>query len=228
VDFGISPFSEGFNFPTATFRRRGTLTGPVGLPHRKKWLSARETELLLDVAKKHSGRDYRILLLCRCSFRIGEVVGCENLHGVRTMDLRKNGIWIRGKGGGEYFIDLPPELASDLLDYSTKYYPGEEQRLFPISERRAEQFVKDYAKEAGIEDWEYVSPHRLRAFYATDQKNRGRNPFTIRDGMRHKSVDTTNDYVGPPTPEEREKIASTLLSTVTPLRDSQQDHQALS
>ena len=138
---------------------------------------------------------------------IGEVVGGETLHGIRTMDLRENGVHVRGKGGTERFIHLPRAFCGELARLSPRTL---EERLFPMTERNAEYFVKAYARRAGVPDWEYISPHRLRAFFATDLKDRGYDPFTIRDMMRHKNVATTNTYVGPPTPAKQAEIIESL------------------
>jgi integrase len=59
-----------------------------------------------------------------------------------------------------------------------------------------------------------VGPHRLRAFFATDLKNRGVDAFTIRDAMRHKNLTTTNQYVGKGTPERMSRIMESLSPTL--------------
>lgn len=152
-------------------------------------------------------RDHALLQCLRYSLRVGEVVGDNRLHGVRRMDLRSDGVWIRGKGGGEYFIHLPPALLAELAGLA---HARPEQRLFPITERQAERIVKNLAQAASVEDSDYVSPHRLRAFFATDLKDRGIDGFTIRDLMRHKNIQTTNLYVGPPTAKRQAEIIASL------------------
>lgn len=67
-----------------------------------------------------------------------------------------------------------------------------------------------YSKEAGIVDWKWVRPHRLRAFFATDLKDRGLSAFEIRDMMRHSNIITTNIYVGHSSTEARAAIMETL------------------
>jgi site-specific recombinase XerD len=152
-------------------------------------------------------RDYALLRLLRFSLRIGEVVGNDRLHGIRSEDLRDNGIWIKGKGGSEQFVTIKKDVLKDLEPFKRGRL-GE--RIFPMSERNAEYLVKDYARRAGVEDWEYVSPHRLRAFFATDLKDRGKDGFTIKELMRHKSIRTTEIYVGPPTRAQQEAIIESL------------------
>ena len=177
------------------------------VPGRKVWLTVEQAGAMLELAKSRSLRDYYLMMLLRYSLRIGEVVGGETLHGIRTMDLRENGVHVRGKGGTERFIHLPRAFCGELAKTAPRT-PGE--RVFPMTERNAEYFVKAYARRAGVPDWEYISPHRLRAFFATDLKDRGYDPFTIRDMMRHKNVSTTNTYVGPPTPAKQTEIIESL------------------
>jgi len=174
---------------------------------RKVWLTDGQVLAMLELAKSRRLRDYYLMMLLRYSLRIGEVVGGGTLHGIRTMDLRENGIHVRGKGGTERFIHLPQAFCGKLAETAPRT-PGE--RLFRMTERNAEYLVKAYAKQAGVPDWEYISPHRLRAFFATDLKDRGYDPFTIRDMMRHKNVATTNTYVGPPTPAKQAQIVESL------------------
>lgn len=152
-------------------------------------------------------RDFYLMKLLRYSLRVGEVVGDGNLHGIRGCDVRPDGIWIKGKGGGEHFVHVKDSFMAEL---SRLVPPSLNDRMFPISERRAEQIVKEYARRASIVDWEYVSPHRFRAFYATDLRDRGVDPFTIRDGMRHKNIQTTNLYVGPTSQKRMAEIAESL------------------
>ena len=177
------------------------------VPGRKVWLTVGQVAAMLELAKSRRLRDYYLMMLLRYSLRIGEVVGGKTLHGIRTMDLRENGVHVRGKGGTERFIHLPRAFCGELARLSPRTL---EERLFRMTERNAEYFVKAYAKQAGVPDWEYISPHRLRAFFATDLKDRGYDPFTIRDMMRHKNVATTNDYVGPPTPAKQAQIVESL------------------
>ena len=161
---------------------------------------------MLALAKSNL-RDYYMMRLLRYSLRIGEVVGNGKLHGIRGADLRPDGIWIKGKGGGEHFVHIKQPFMTEL---SSLFTSRGNDRIFPISERRAEQIVKDYARKASVVDWEYVSPHRFRAYYATDLRDRGVDPFTIRDGMRHKNIQTTNLYVGPTSQKRMAEIAESL------------------
>ena len=145
------------------------------------------------------------------------------MPGIRSADIRDEGIWVKGKGyaGGivqDRLVPLPKGIVQQLRRYASRddnadNHGSNELKIFPISEVRAEKIVKAYAKKAGIEDWEKVGPHRLRAFFATDAKDKGLDAFTIRDLMRHKNITTTNLYVGQSSTERLAKIVQKLSAT---------------
>lgn len=166
---------------------------------------------MLALALEHGGeRDWLLLNLMRYGLRVGEIVGDNGLPGIKTEDLRSNGIWVKGKGYAAGIVqDRLVPIKTQLLESLVKFAP-KNGLLFPISERWAEQITKRYAKLAGIEDWELVGPHRLRAFFATDAKEKGVDAFTIRDLMRHKNIKTTNLYVGQTSQERLQKVTESL------------------
>ena len=85
-------------------------------------------------------------------------------------------------------------------------------RVFPITEQTVEVSLKRYAKRVGIEDWNRVTPTRLRAFFATDARDSGFDAFMVRDLMRHKNVNTTNSYVGRATPSQVSEAMERLVN----------------
>ena len=110
---------------------------------------------------------------------------------------------ILGKKQSTYALyPLPRKVLWDLRKYvrhsTNSIRPND--RVFPISEYAINLVLKNYCKRAGVEDWVQVSTHRLRAYFATDAKDRGFDSFLIRDLMRHRNLTTTNDYVGRSTP----------------------------
>ncbi len=175
------------------------------------------------LAADNNKRDHLLLLLMRYGLRCGEIVGWRGLPGIRIGDIRDEGIWVKGKGYArgivqDRLVPVPRDLIRQLRDYIARtlvshFNEQNEDKVFPISEVRAEQIVKRYAREAGIDDWEMVGPHRLRAFFATDAKDKGLDAFTIRDLMRHKNITTTNLYVGQSSPERLAKMVNQLAKT---------------
>jgi len=194
----------------------------MALKKRKVWLTSEQVHTMLNQAKHKSERDYLLLLLMRYGLRCGEIVGWRGLPGIRIEDIREDGIWGKGKGYArgvvqDRLVVMPGDMIRRLRLYVAqtfvaRFRENQEDKVFPISAVRAEQIVKRYAKDAGIDDWERVGPHRLRAFFATDAKDKGLDAFTIRDLMRHKNITTTNLYVGQSSTERLSKIMEELAS----------------
>jgi integrase len=168
----------------------------------KLWLTENQTETILFVAKVESEFYYMIFLLCRWGLRIGEIVGRNRLPGIYVRDIRERGFWILTKKDIGRLVPVPSDIMGKIRGYvdARKLRPND--KLFPVSERTAEAVIKRYARAAGIEEWRLVTPHRLRAFLATDAKKKGLSAFEIRDVMRHANISTTNLYVGHDSPEE--------------------------
>lgn len=189
---------------------------------RKVWLTTSQVDTMLHLAHERSERDYLLLQLMRYGLRCGEIVGWRGLPGIRANDLRNEGIWVKGKGYArgivqDRLVPMPKELIKQLRRHVSQTLPhrsnnDSDDKVFPISEVRAERIVKQYARQAGIDDWERVSPHRLRAYFATDAKDKGLDAFTIRDLMRHKNITTTNLYVGQSSAERLARIVEQLSS----------------
>lgn len=202
--------------------------GPVlpnlARPHhkRKVWLTASQVEMMLERARDTNQRDYLLLQLMRYGLRCGEIVGWRGLPGIRSGDIRDQGIWIKGKGYARGIVqdklvpvprDLVRQIRSYVVDLERHRAAGSiHEKIFPISEVWAESIVKRYAKDCGIDDWERVGPHRLRAFFATDAKDKGLDAFTIRDLMRHKNITTTNLYVGQSSTDRLARLVEELAS----------------
>ncbi len=201
-------------------RSQDRADAPLREKKRKIWLTRSQVEQMLRLAESRNERDHLLLLLMRYGLRCGEIVGWRGLPGIRLGDLRPDGIWIKGKGYAtgivqDRLVPIPKNVLQRLARYAAKtqladFHEGEEDKVFPISEVRAEQIVKCYAREAGVDDWERVGPHRLRAFFATDAKEQGLDAFTIRDLMRHKNITTTNLYVGQSSQERLKKLVEEL------------------
>jgi integrase len=200
--------------------RRGNTSSPRP-KKRKIWLTTTQVNAMLQIAKETKERDYLLLELMRYGLRCGEIVGWRGLPGIRVADIRNEGIWVKGKGYSrgivqDRLVPMPKDVLRHLLRYIDLALAGRDdanqKKIFPLSEVRAEQIVKSYAKRAGVDDWERVGPHRLRAYFATDAKDKGLDAFTIRDLMRHRNITTTNLYVGQSSPERLSKIVEGLAS----------------
>ena len=190
---------------------------------RKVWLTSLQVDTMLERAKAASERDYLLLQLMRYGLRCGEIVGWRGLPGIRTDDIREQGIWIKGKGYArgivqDRLVPMPKDLIRQIRFYMAtlalhRSGGSNLDRIFPISEVWAERIVKKYARDCGVDDWERVGPHRLRAFFATDAKDKGLDAFTIRDLMRHKNITTTNLYVGQSSTDRLSRLVEELAAS---------------
>lgn len=144
-----------------------------------------------------------------------------DLPGIRPRDLKPDGIIVTGKGwktgkslaggyAGSRFVPMPRHVMSLLKDHVQTQKLRPDDKLFSITCQWLEMRLKHTAKIVGVEDWQSVTPHRLRAFFATDAKNKGYTPFQIKDLMRHRNLKTTEVYVGPSTPEQLTKMVRGL------------------
>ena len=189
---------------------------------KKIWLTSEAVDRMLALAKEESQRDYLMMLLMRYGLRCGEITGTDTLRktpgwrglpGIHKEDLRLKGIWVKGKGYARGIVQdtlypLNDDVMIQLRVYAEPLQPSD--KLFPISEVHAERLIKKYAQLAGVEDWERIGPHRLRAFFNNDMKRKGIDLGLRKDMMRHKSITTTMIYETGIEFEEKRKILERL------------------
>jgi integrase len=194
---------------------------------------------MLNSAKHRSLRDHAFLRLLRDGLRVGEIVGCHDrtvytrwkdsdhkelgrencesvvdLPGLYYQDIRRDAraVWVKGKGSKVELYPLTDPTMDSLVAYVHQAALGPGSKLFEVSESKAEDLFRFYAREAGIEDWNRpgFGPHRFRAFTATDMADKGFNHFQIRDRMRHSRIQTTEQYVGRSTSKQLRSIVDKL------------------
>lgn len=103
-----------------------------------------------------------------------------------------------GKGNKQRQLTLKPRLADSIRDYISGYNPNEYlfngQFSNQYSSSSINQFLKDYAKKAGIKKRVHI--HLLRHNYATHCLDAGENLYTIQKSLGHASPKTTaNNYL---------------------------------
>lgn len=177
----------------------------------KRVLSAQEVKALFDSAKSEEGivglRDLLILeMLATTGMRRAEICGIK--IGDIKLNLGKKIIEITGKGDKTRMIVVSnkvDKLITDYLDARGVTYQDKDLPLItthsprgtgePMTPNTVYRVVKKHADNAGI-DADSISPHALRATYATtvyDQLDMNVN--TIRELMGHSSVATTQRYI---------------------------------
>lgn len=165
---------------------------------------------MLELARTRRLRDFLILSYLRWGLRVGEIVGHDRLPGLHVGNLRENTAWVLRKGGKEGWYAFPADLISSTKTYAKALRLGSDSKVFFLTERQGLNIVKGYARDTGIEKWNMVGCHRLRAFLATDARDQGLDAFTIRDAMDHSNITTTNTYVGKSTPSQMVTVVDRL------------------
>jgi len=148
-------------------------------------------------------RDLAILMLMLgTGIRESELVGM-NLDDV---DLEKNAFMVTRKGGDQsilYYNDAVKEALEDWLTRREKIevLRGHEDALFlstqrkRISVRAVQELVKKYASVSVTFNKKKISPHKLRASYATNLYRNTGNIYKVSKTLGHKNVSTTKKYV---------------------------------
>jgi len=164
----------------------------VGLPIV---LKPDEVEVLL--ASPTSLRDRIILrLLYYCALRVSEALGLR-LEDINLQDriikvchaLTSSGL---PKEYKERLVPVDPETLRLIVEYAG---PRREGRLFQIKIRHVQRLVKLYARQAGIQSWMKVTPHKLRHSFAVHWIARGGDIERLRRILGHSSLDMTQIYL---------------------------------
>lgn len=143
-----------------------------------------------------------ILVLFQTGLRISEALSLTPNH------LRQHQIGtvasIRGKGGKDRTVRVPPALASDLLSYAYRLKLPEGACFFPINRNRALQIVHDCAKRAGISKRVYC--HLFRHSNAIETLRQTGHPQALMTHLGHSSPDMTMRYLRKLGEEEALKV----------------------
>jgi site-specific recombinase XerD len=178
--------------PTVANRKLSALPGR---------LQPGQAELLLQACDRGSvggRRDYAILLLLmRLGLRAGEV------SSIRTGDIdwRAGILSVRGKGGLQDRLPLPPDVGQALVDYLQhgRFNPCAARQLFVarrpprqgISATTVRITVARASKRAGLPR---IGAHRLRHTLASDLLSAGASLAEIGQVLRHRSQLSTAIY----------------------------------
>lgn len=139
--------------------------------------------------------------------RIAAILMLEANLGIRISDilaLRQNSII---KDGERYRLNIseiktkkkrsftvPKEIVAFISNYCKKNHIGENERIFPVSERNVQMYL---AKVCDYLGYENIGTHSFRKFFATDilVKN-NYNFLLVQKLLQHASVTTTQRYIG--------------------------------
>jgi integrase/recombinase XerD len=172
---------------------------------RVKPVSESTVERLLEAVDQSTWagkRNYMIIsILWVLGLRISELTGLkvgsfEPCHEDRVGLLR-----VRGKNRKQRALFVVDKLYDNLMDYLAHEKSPKKKRspLFPvesgkaISNSRVQKKIKEYCKEAGIE--ERITPHVLRHSFATEMYHAGVPLDAIQAMMGHDKKTETSVYI---------------------------------
>ena len=168
-------------------------------------ISSDELERLMqapDGADIKSLRDRALLeLLFSTGLRIAELCALS-----RYIDLKKDDLSVRGKGGKVRLVFLSSRAKNAVKDYLGKRadidealfvqlgknIPKEKDVSLRLTPRSAQRLVKHYAIKAGID--KKVTPHVIRHSFATDLLENGADIRSVQALLGHANIATTQIY----------------------------------
>lgn len=101
---------------------------------------------------------------------------------------------IEQKTGRKRTFTVPIQIYTYIENYALKRNINSNERLFPISERTVQKYLKKVTDYLGIEN---IGTHSFRKFYATDiyMKN-GKDIVLVQTLLQHSSAAITQKYIG--------------------------------
>lgn len=154
-----------------------------------------EIRMMLEYAGNRRNKAI-IMTLATTGMRISEL---ESITLEQYENRVDDAIVITGKGDKERIIQFAPETIKMIDEYLVCRVNGCD-RLFtsnlgnPIGHQCTSDMLKRTAKRAGIENWQDISNHYMRAAFATIALNNGVGIDIIQDCMGHNSIQTTRIY----------------------------------
>lgn len=154
-----------------------------------------EIRMMLEYAGNRRNKAI-IMTLATTGMRISEL---ESITLEQYENRVDDAIVITGKGDKERIIQFAPETIKMIDEYLMCRVKGCD-RLFtsnlgnPIGHQCTSDMLKRTAKRAGIENWQDISNHYMRAAFATIALNNGVGLDIIQECMGHESVQTTRIY----------------------------------
>jgi len=142
-----------------------------------------------------------IALLFDTGMRLAEVIN------LRSEQIHDEYILVHGKGNKERLVPVSPILAKQLLRYRTVRDSYFEDKRFPegfvfVSNRGKQltpevigMFLKQAAKEVGVNPQVRVSPHTCRHTFAHLQLKNGLDLYSLSRLMGHENVAITQRYL---------------------------------
>jgi len=156
-----------------------------------------EAEVTLILASCKNIREKAILaLLAYAGIRCGELCSIR----VEDVDLRENCMKVRGKSRKDSPSFFPADCSKIIQQYLSDYPRSSDNFMFttlrrgePISTWGIRKMVRTVAARSPVK--KRVHPHIFRHSLASNMLDRGANPVTIQEQLRHANLGTTMIYV---------------------------------
>ena len=155
-----------------------------------------EIRAMLEVAGNRRNKAI-IMTLATTGMRISEL---ESITLEQYKSRVDDAIVITGKGDKQRVIQFAPETIQMIDEYLVCRVDGCD-RLFtsnlgnPIGHQCTSDMLKRTAKRAGIENWNDISNHYMRAAFATIKSEAGVPVEVIKDMMGHSDIAVTASYI---------------------------------
>ena len=161
-----------------------------------------------------------VMVLLGTGMRVSELVGL-NLNDFDLTTPDDPCFHIIRKGSDEDVVYFVPAVKSAVSDYIADTRPlladsEDETALFLSTQHKrmgvssVEKMVKKYCSAAGLPS--NISPHKLRATFATTVYKQTKDIYAVKDALHHKSIDTSKHYIGDK--EERKRSAALAAGTM--------------
>jgi site-specific recombinase XerD len=144
-----------------------------------------------------------VMVFLGTGMRLSELVGL-NVSDFDITNEKKTALHIIRKGGDDdtvYCVDQVRNAVMDYLDFSRpRLNPPESENALFVSVRgdrcsvsTIEKMLKKYCLAAGLPD--NISPHKMRATFATKVYSETKDLYAVKDSLHHKSIDTSKNYI---------------------------------
>ena len=193
TDAGLTTGAVVLKMPKA---ERQTRLGP-------RWLDRREQNALLRAVERGgSARDLAaVTLMLHCGLRVAEL--CALTWADVAVGDRKGVLTVRsGKGGKRREVPLNADARVALLALGYSGLSGRPDRMFlgqrgPLTPRGVQSMLTGYARAAGREGLDGLSPHALRHTFCKNLVDAGVGLEQVAALASHESLDTTRRYTEP-------------------------------
>ncbi len=156
---------------------------------KKTRVFSREEVARVVAATPHMQDKLIITLMFETGMRIGEVIGLQ-VHHINGLSIS-----IRGKGGTQRVVIMPPDLARTLQEHM----PPEGYVFRPL-QHGSDRYISCYGVRGRIQRaftkcGFTMHPHQLRHSFEVDWLQRGGDIRTLQLLLGHESIETTQWYL---------------------------------